>query len=153
MLLYGFESHSGLEFSDFSMWYFLKLVVRGFLRVLRFPPLLHWLMVLAKVPQKYLCDFNSVKLNSWSVPSYQVAHDTLHVIGARCVACDLYTIPPGPLEHMCWRQFAVLWGDCKKSWTAPLNAIIIIIPVHILKCHWTVLPTNIWSCIMNSGAT
>ena len=28
-----------------SMWHFLKLVARGFLRVLRFPPLLHWLMV------------------------------------------------------------------------------------------------------------
>ena len=27
------------------MWHFLKLVARSFLRVLRFPPLLHWLMV------------------------------------------------------------------------------------------------------------
>ena len=41
------ESRSGLEFSGFSMWHFLKLVVRGFLRVLRFPPLLHRLMVSA----------------------------------------------------------------------------------------------------------
>ena len=41
MLFCGFESHWGLESSDFSMWHFLTLVARGFLRVLRFPPLLH----------------------------------------------------------------------------------------------------------------
>ena len=39
----GFE---GLESSGFSMCYFfLKLIARGFLRVLRFPSLLHRLMV------------------------------------------------------------------------------------------------------------
>ena len=43
----GFESQLGLEFSVFSMWHFHKLVVRGFLRVLWFPPLLHRLMVSA----------------------------------------------------------------------------------------------------------
>ena len=41
MLLCGFESWLGLESSGFSMWHFLKLVARGFLRVLRFSPLLH----------------------------------------------------------------------------------------------------------------
>ena len=41
MLQCGFESRLGLEFSGFGMWHFLTLVVRGFLRVLRFPPLLH----------------------------------------------------------------------------------------------------------------
>ena len=35
----------GLASSGFSMWYFLKLVARGFLRALRFPPFLHRLMV------------------------------------------------------------------------------------------------------------
>ena len=40
-LLRGFESRLGLESSGCSMWHFLKLVARGFLRVLRFPPLLH----------------------------------------------------------------------------------------------------------------
>ena len=45
MLEYGFEL--GLEFSGFSMWHFLKLVVRGFLWVLQFPSLLHRLMVSA----------------------------------------------------------------------------------------------------------
>ena len=45
MLLCGFESHLKLASSDFSMWHFLKLVARGFLRVLRFPPLLNRLMV------------------------------------------------------------------------------------------------------------
>ena len=37
----GLESRLGLESSNCTMWYFLKLVARGFLRVLRFPPLLH----------------------------------------------------------------------------------------------------------------
>ena len=41
MLLRGLESRLGLESSGCNMWHFLKLVVRGFLRVLRFPPLLH----------------------------------------------------------------------------------------------------------------
>ena len=41
VLLCGFESRLGLESSGCSMWHFLKLVARGFLRVLRFPPLLH----------------------------------------------------------------------------------------------------------------
>ena len=51
----------------------------------------------------------------------------LQVISTRCVARDLHTIAPGPLERTCWRWFAALWGDCKKSQIAPLNAIIIII--------------------------
>ena len=55
----------------------------------------------------------------------------LHVIGARCVAHDLQTNAPWPLERTCWRQFATQWGDCKKSRIAPLNAIIIIIIVII----------------------
>ena len=37
VLLGGFKSRLGLESSGFSMWHFLKLVARGFLRVLRFP--------------------------------------------------------------------------------------------------------------------
>ena len=45
MLLFGFESLLGLESSGFSMWHFLKLVAKSFLLVLRFPPLLHRLMV------------------------------------------------------------------------------------------------------------
>ena len=56
----------------------------------------------------------------------------LHVISARCVARDLHTIAPGPLERTCWRQFAALWGDGNKSRIAPLNAIIIILnPVRL----------------------
>ena len=47
MLECGFEPRLGLEFSGFSMWHFLKLVVRGFLWVLQFPPLLHRVMVSA----------------------------------------------------------------------------------------------------------
>ena len=41
----GFKSQLRLEFSGFSMWHFLKLIVRSFLRVFQFPLLLHWLMV------------------------------------------------------------------------------------------------------------
>ena len=49
----GFESRLGLELSGIRMWHFLKLVVRDFLRVLWFPPLLYRLMVSA----------NKIKLN------------------------------------------------------------------------------------------
>ena len=45
MLECGFESRMGLEFSGFSVWHLLKLVVRGFLQVLQFLP--HHLMVSA----------------------------------------------------------------------------------------------------------
>ena len=45
MLLCGLESRFELESSDFSMWHFLKLAARGFLRVLRSPLLLHRSMV------------------------------------------------------------------------------------------------------------
>ena len=41
MLEYRFESRLGLEFSGFSTWHFLKLIVRGFLCVLQVPPHLH----------------------------------------------------------------------------------------------------------------
>ena len=41
MLLCGFESRLGLESLGCCMWHFLKLVARGFIRVLRFPSLLH----------------------------------------------------------------------------------------------------------------
>ena len=42
-----FESRLGLECPGFSVWHFLELVVRRFLRVLRFPPLLHRLIISA----------------------------------------------------------------------------------------------------------
>ena len=45
MLLCGFGSRLRLESSGFSMWHFLKLAARGFLRVLRFPLLFHRLMI------------------------------------------------------------------------------------------------------------
>ena len=47
------------------------------------------------------------------------------MISAWCAAHVLDTIVPGPLERACWRQFAALWGDCKKCRIAPWNAIII----------------------------
>ena len=33
-------------------------------------------------------------------------HNMLNVISALCVASDLHTTAPGPLESTCWRQFA-----------------------------------------------
>ena len=42
--------------------------------------------------QRFKCNFNSVKLNGGSVPSYHVAHDMLHVLRARCVARELHKI-------------------------------------------------------------
>ena len=54
-----------------------------------------------------------------------------HVISARCVARDLLTTAPWPLERTGWRQFAAQWGDCEKSRIAPLNVIIISINISI----------------------
>ena len=67
-----------------------------------------------------------LSLRTWQVTWH------LHVISAQCVARDLHTIVPGPLERTCWRQFAALWGDCNKSRIAPLNAIIIIIVLVVV---------------------
>ena len=60
-----------------------------------------------------------------------MAHDTLHVINVRRVARDLHTVAPWPLERTCWRQMAAQRGDCKKSRTAPVSAVIIIIIIII----------------------
>ena len=87
----------------------ITLVARGFLRVLRFPPLLHGINDSANKISSNKCDFNSVKLNSWAVPSYRMAHNTTLARDQRSM--DLHTIAPGPLERACWRQFAALWGD------------------------------------------
>ena len=38
----------------------------------------------------------------------------LHVISARCVARDLHTVAPWPLQRTYWRQFAVQWGYCEN---------------------------------------
>ena len=39
----------------------------------------------------------------------------LHVISTRCVARDLHTIAPWPLERTCWRQFAAA-GPLPPGW-------------------------------------
>ena len=61
-----------------------------------------------------------------------MAHDMLLVMSARCVARDLHTIAPRPLEHACWREFAAQWGDCKKSRIVLFNVNIIIIIVFVI---------------------
>ena len=58
------------------------------------------------------------------------------MISARCVARDLHTVAPRPLERTCWRLSAAEWGDCKQFWIAPLNAIIIIFIIIILMIEW-----------------
>ena len=93
-------SRLGLESSGCSMWHFLKLVARGFLWVLRFPPLLH--------PFNGSANTIKLKINAISTLSNLIAelslrtkwHVTwhLHVISARCVARDLHTIAPGHLS-------------------------------------------------------
>ena len=129
MLLRGFESRLGLESSGCSMWHFLKLVARGFLRVLRFPPLLHRFNGSANQINTISTLSNLIADLSLCTKWHITWH--LHVISARCVARDLHTVVPGPLEHTCCRQFTALWGDCKKSRIAPLNAIITIIIIII----------------------
>ena len=85
----------------------------------------------------------------------------LHVMSARCVARDLHTIAPGPLESRCWREFATQWGDCQKSRIAhcqksrfaPLNAIIIIIIIIInLRQHTLHSRTRARMCMFRAGS-
>ena len=47
--------------------------------------------------------WNSLPL---SLRKTQMTHSMLHVMSTRCVARDLHTVAPWPLEHVCWRQFA-----------------------------------------------
>ena len=74
-------------------------------------------------------DFNSVKLNLWAVPSYQVVHGMLQVVSAQCVAHDVHMIVSWPLECTCWRQFVMLWEDCVQSGIVPFIVIVIILTV------------------------
>ena len=56
-----------------------------------------------------------------------MAHNTLHVIGARCDARDFRTIVPGHLSVRVGDSSRRSAETVKKSRTAPLNAIITII--------------------------
>ena len=87
----GFESRLGLESLGCSMWHFLKLIARGFLWVLWFPPLLHWFNGSANKIK-----LNSVKLNSWAVPSYQVARNMTLACDKRSMCCT--RLHPGHLS-------------------------------------------------------
>ena len=71
-----------------------------------------------------------------------------HVISAWCVARDLHTTAPRPLQGTCWRQVAAQWGDCKKSQIAPFSVINIIILItiagqYIHLCHQSDQKKNI----------
>ena len=68
MLECGFESRLGLEFSGFSMWYFLNLVVRGFLRVPRSISFIAFHVLLYFVPAVFL----SIHLRCPNNPLQQV---------------------------------------------------------------------------------
>ena len=83
----------------------------------------------------------------------------LHMTSAQCVARDLHTIAPRPLESTCSRQFMAEWGDCKKSRIAPLNVIIIIyynfshdfrFKTHRSGCRWiAILQDSIFPKLSN----
>ena len=98
MLECGLESRLGFEFSSFSVWHFLKLVVEGFFpdTPVYSPP--SSVDGSANKISSNKCDFSFVKLDSGTVPSYQVAHDMLHVKSARCVARDVHTVAPGHIS-------------------------------------------------------
>ena len=51
----------------------------------------------------------------------------LHVISARCVARDLHTVVPWPLDYMHWRQFTAQWGDCRNLTLRLLVQLLFII--------------------------
>ena len=51
----------------------------------------------------------------------------MHMISTQCVAHDLHKISPWPLEHTCWRQFTVQWGDCTNLEQHLSMSLIIII--------------------------
>ena len=85
----------GLNFQA-SMWHFLKLIDRGFLRVLWFPSLLHRFNGSANKIKLNKCNLNSVKHNSLSclfVPC-GTQLNMLHVISTQC---DLHTTAPRPI--------------------------------------------------------
>ena len=56
----------------------------------------------------------------------------LHVISALCAASNLHTIVPGPLEFVCWRQFAVQRGDCKNLKLHLSVRVLVVVVVVVL---------------------
>ena len=78
---------------------------QGFLQVLWFSPLLHWVMVQPMKLSSNKCDLNSNLIAELSLRAKW--HTTLHVISALCVAPNLHTIALGPFQSTCWRRFAV----------------------------------------------
>ena len=142
MLECGLMSRLWLEFSGFSMWHFLMLVVRGFLRVLWFPPLSS-VIVSAKA-----------KINAISALSNLIAELSLrtawHTTYCTWWAPLLYVI----FARLHSGHLGVPVGDSslrskeivKKSRIAPFNPIIIIIITtttttnvlyHIISYHIT----------------
>ena len=112
---------------SFSTWHFLELV-GGFLQILWFPPLLHWLIVLANpIKLKINRILTQWKFNGRTGRSHHMACDMFHVINDQCVAHDFHIITPWSRRHACQRQFATHWGDCKKAQNANCSVIIIFL--------------------------
>ena len=117
----------GFNFKGVSMWHFLKLVIRGVLRVLWIPPLLHWLMVSANTINLNICD---------SALSDLIAELSLRTMW-RTTCCRWWTL--SALQVISARlgpgHWSVPVADSlqrseeigKKSWIAPFSAIIFII--------------------------
>ena len=79
MLLCRFEPRLGLE--SFGLWHFLKLVIRGFLPVLRFPPVFHRFNGTAsKIKLKINAISTLSNLTAELSLCTHVAHGMLHVI-------------------------------------------------------------------------
>ena len=131
VLEYKFKYQLGHTFSGFSIRNSLKLVVRVFLRVLQYPPLLHQLIVSVneiklKWMQIQLCHNVIAEL------SLRTTWHTLHVISAWYVAHDLHVIAPWPMERVCWRQFCGTVSRRKKmlDCTFQYHYIIVFIIIN-----------------------
>ena len=137
MLLRGFESRLGLESLGCCMWHFLKLVARGFLWVLRFPPILHQFNGSAdKIKFKWM----RFQLGqTWAVPSYQW-HVTwhLHVISALPVLKVRALRSASFCVHLRWWQACLL-----GSWLTDFRCVVTEMVVNLVssapvavRCHW-----------------
>ena len=58
--------------------------------------------------------------------------DMLHVMSDQRFVCDLHMIAPWQLQPTCWRQFALQWGDWKKSRIALFSVIVVVAVVAVI---------------------
>ena len=114
----------------------------------------------------WFSQWNKAKINAMSTLSKLIAELSLHTkwYTAGCtwwVLDVLYVIAPGPLERMCWRQFAVQWGDGKSLegshflhmiyalmvWSVPVQKFFIPFRTSVLPSYW---PAVMWKNIIKN---